>query len=68
MKESNLNKITFLIFEKKIQNEFTQQYLANQLAHKFESKDYQPEDIKYQLKYCDKELFTDFRDGKISLD
>lgn len=68
MSNSNLKRVTYVLFAKKLSNVYLRQRIASDLSTKLEHiADYRADEIMKALEITDKELFMKFRDGKITL-
>jgi len=69
LSKSNLKRITYVLFRKKLQNPFLCSSIASVLQDKLNGfKKFTQSELEDSLPYCDKDLFTQFRDKDISFD
>ena len=70
LSDSDLSRITFALFDKMMKDEDVLKELAVQLSQHLHTKfhrDYSYEELMAQLPFVDKSLFTNLRDGNITL-
>jgi len=71
LSQSNLERITFSMFDRKLKDKQICHELAGMLSFHLSEKygrDYDYEEVKTCLPYVDKTLFIAFRDANLSLD